>query len=102
MVFFFYLCALLGGEYPRHIFCLPYTVDRKKKEVQAMSNQFPDLRISEASNSSTGVPQVPITPALFGDIGLQTAVAVGTSNQNSVRVALWGTVGVSASSAGSM
>ncbi|MDQ0875857.1 hypothetical protein QFZ77_004516 [Paenibacillus sp. V4I3] len=67
-----------------------------------MSNQFLDLRISEASNSSTSVSPVPITPALFGDIGLQTAAAVGTSNQNSVRVALWGTVGVSASSAGSI
>jgi hypothetical protein len=70
--------------------------------VQVLSNQFLDLRISEASNNSSGVSPVPTTPALLGDIGLQTAAAVGTSNQNSVRVALWGTVGVSASSTSSI
>ncbi|WP_143106676.1 hypothetical protein [Cohnella sp. OV330] len=65
-----------------------------------MSIQFLDLRISEARNNSSGTSPVPTTPTLFGDIGLQTAAVVGTANQNNVRVALWGTVGISAASAG--
>ncbi|OXM85095.1 hypothetical protein [Paenibacillus rigui] len=60
-----------------------------------MSIQFLDSRISEHRNDSSGTELVPATPStLFGDIGLQTAAAVGTPNESNVRIELWGTIGV--------
>ncbi|MBO7744356.1 hypothetical protein I8J29_09135 [Paenibacillus sp. MWE-103] len=60
-----------------------------------MSTQFLDSRLSLNNTTSSGTTLLTTTPALFGDIGLQTVNAIGTPNENDVRIQLWGMVGVS-------
>lgn len=62
-----------------------------------MPVQFLDSRLSLHNIYNSGTRIVTATAAFVGDIGLQTITAVGTPNQESVRVQLWGTIGVSAS-----
>ena len=58
-----------------------------------MAIQFLDERLSMQSNVNTGTGFFSATPLLIGDIGLQTGAAVDAGNEDSVRVALQGTVG---------
>jgi len=57
-----------------------------------MAIQFLDERLSIQSNENTGTGFLSATPLLIGDIGLQTG-SVDPGNEDSVRVALQGTVG---------
>ncbi|WP_145322774.1 hypothetical protein [Paenibacillus xylanexedens] len=62
-----------------------------------MSTQFLDSRLSLHNTFSAGTSILSATPTLLGDIGLQTVTAIGTPNENDVRIQLWGTVGVNRS-----
>ncbi|WP_440110681.1 hypothetical protein [Paenibacillus sp. QZ-Y1] len=64
-----------------------------------MPTQFLDSRLSLHNTFSVGTTILSTTPTLLGDIGLQTVSAIGTSNENDVRIQLWGTVGVNRSAA---
>ncbi|WP_438446363.1 hypothetical protein [Gorillibacterium sp. sgz5001074] len=59
-----------------------------------MTIQFLDSRVSMHRNIGGGTEVLTEIPVMYGDIGLQTAAAVGTVNEGDVRVELWGTVGV--------
>ncbi|TVX92074.1 hypothetical protein [Paenibacillus agilis] len=60
-----------------------------------MAFQVLDLRLSQFSNTNTGLIDITDTPILIGDIGLITTAAAGTAQAGDVRVWLSGTVGVS-------
>ena len=67
-----------------------------------MPTQFLDTRTSQASNTNTGTTVLPVAtsvPLLLGDIGLQV---VTSTSPDDIRVALWGTIGVTAATISAM
>ncbi|MCR8843865.1 hypothetical protein NQ117_09205 [Paenibacillus sp. SC116] len=58
-----------------------------------------DMRLSQLSNTDTGILPIEDTPILIGDVGLITTAIAGTAQAGDVRVWLSGTVGVSLGSA---
>lgn len=66
-----------------------------ERRCRTMPVQFLDSRVSDFFTSDNEDLILPTdTPILLGDIGLQTAAALGTPNQSSIRVQLVGTIGV--------
>lgn len=59
-----------------------------------MAVQFLDMMVSEQLDSPSGTTVITTTPLLIGDLGVSTAIVVGTPNQDKVRVGLSGTVGI--------
>ncbi|QJD84009.1 hypothetical protein [Cohnella herbarum] len=60
-----------------------------------MPTQFLDLRLSEHNSGIGNVSQpLNVVPQLIGDLGIQTLGAVGTPNENDVRVSLTGSLTV--------
>lgn len=59
-----------------------------------MAIQFLDMMVSQQLESPSGTTVLTTVPLLIGDLGVSTAIVVGTPNQGKVRVGLSGTVGI--------